>query len=167
MGTRKWTFSTIVVLLSAAVMIAALFLPYASALPAFRQMLEQLPAGENLESLGITAQSAVRISVAEFIGIYLSSNKMLGGYYCLLAVAMGITAVLSGLFAWLRRPVAVIACDLLAVAVLILQDCSYANRGVVPGTAYRFGIAYYLFYTAAVAVLTGAFLMIREHKNQK
>ena len=167
MDTRRITFSTVVILISAAVMVLALFLPYASALPEFADMLALLPAGEILESLGVTASSAVRISMAEFVGIYLPVNKMIGLYYGLLVAVMGVTAVLCFVFALLRKPVAALSCDLLAVVALILHNCSYANRGVVPGTAYRYGIGYYLLYLAAVAAITGAILMIKEGKKDE
>lgn len=168
----KLTFSAAIAVVGVLVMVVALFLPYASAVPEFKEALELLPADEVLEGSDIPARSAIRVSVVEFVSMYLSLsrsgavNSGFGTYYLVLAVAMGVFALMAGVFAVLRKPALVILSDLLAFVVFVIHNTDYANRGVVPGLGYRYGIGYYLFYIASVVVIAGGIWLLKEKKRE-
>ncbi len=163
---KKFINPSLIALVAAVLMLVALFLPYASARPGFTAIIQDLPEDACIDGTNITLRSTLRVSMVEFLKIYKSSEsgqalaKTLGSF----VMAMGLAAVLAGLFAVLKKSVPMLFCGVLGFAAFYLHNGNYGNRGVLPGAEYRFGVGYYLFATAAIVLIAAGFWMLRERK---
>ena len=166
---KKFTDSSIIALVAAVIMIVSLFLPYAAARPGFRQLIEMMPADMCIGNTDITMHSTLRVSMVEFLKIYGSSNEGAATeQFCtILVVVMAVTALLVGVFSFLKKPVPMLFCNIAAFAAFYLHNGNYADRGVVPGAEYRFGIGYYLFAVAAIVAIAGGIFMLQDRKAKK
>lgn len=164
---RKILDPSVIALVAAVIMLVAIFLPYAAARPEFRKVIEMLPEDTCIEDTDITLRSTLRVSMVEFLKIYNSTEggKALAKTCGSFVIAMGVAAVLVGLFAVLRKAVPMLFCGVLAFAAFYLHNGNYGDRQVVPGWEYRFGIGYYLFATAAIVVIAAGVWMLRVNKK--
>ena len=162
---KRKDFGVYVALIAVLVMILALFLPYAAATPAFRQVMET-EADQNvmLGDSDISMLSTLRVSMVEFIRIYSSS---LAGSCVMMVVGMSLMALLAALAAWKRKPVLALVLDFLAFIIFVVHNQDYKMRGVIPSAQYRWGLAYYLFFSAAVMLAVGAVWILQEKKREE
>lgn len=164
---KKMNANSVICLIAAVVMIVAVFLPYAVARDAFREVLAQMPESECIEGTKITLRSMNKVSMVEFLQIYAATPAGAAAVkFCgSLVVIMGVMAVVGGVFALLKKPVHLLLCNIVVFAVFYLHNGNYSNRGVVPSWEYRFGIGYYLFFVAVIVSLAGGIWMLREKKK--
>ena len=166
---KRKDFGVYVALIAVLVMILALFLPYAAATPAFRQVMET-EADQNvmLGDSDISMLSTLRVSMVEFIRIYsVLGGSSLAGSCVMMVVGMGLMALLAALAAWKRKPVLALVLDFLAFIVFVVHNQDYKMRGVIPSAQYRWGLAYYLFFSAAVMLAVGAVWILQEKKREE
>ncbi len=156
----------IVALLGAILMVATLFLPYATATEEYAAELNQFPDELVYSTMSITAEDVVNISMVEYVNVYINLSEVLFGSAILGYIYAGIT-ILLGVFAWmvflfalLKKAIPVIVFDVLATIVFLIQCWDYSSRGVIGTKAYDWGLAYYLFYVAAVVSLIGAIWLL-------
>lgn len=166
---KRRDFGVYVALIAVLVMIVALFLPYAAATPAFRQVMlaeadEELMLGES----DISMLSTLRVSMVEFIRIYsVLGGKSLAGSCIMMVAGIGVLALLAALAAWKRKPVLTLVLDFLAFIVFVVHNQDYKMRGVIPSAQYRWGLAYYLLFSAAVMLAVGAVWILQEKKREE
>ena len=166
---RKKDLGIYVALIAALVMVVALFLPYAAATPAFREVMvaegaDGIMLGESNISLG----STLRVSMVEFIRIYrVLGGSSLAGSCTAMVIGMGLLTVLAALAAWRRKPVLAMTLTFLSFVVFVVQNQDYKMRGVIPSSEYRWGIAYYLFFSASVMLTVGAIWILQEKKKEE
>lgn len=170
--TKERSISVIVGIVCAALMVAALFLPYATATSDGAAYLENHSGQSVMQGFDLTADQMTNMSLVDFARAYLAlaehSYQQLSGIYMGLVVAMAAAALLMTLCFAKKRLIGALVFDVLAFGIFSLQNADYASRGVVPSANYDWGIAYYLvFAVLAVAVLAAIWLLVEKKRAKK
>lgn len=168
----KKSIPVIVGIVCAALIVVALFLPYATATSDGAAYLENHSGQSVMQGFDLTADQMANMSLVDFARAYLAlaehSCQQLSGIYMGLVVAMAAAALFMALCFAKRRPIGVLVFDVLAFGIFSLQNADYASRGVVPSANYDWGIAYYLvFAVLAVAVLAAIWLLVEKKRAKK
>lgn len=154
-------------------MIIMLFLPYASATSEYKEVLNQNKEGIFAQEIGMTNADAVHISLVKYARIYVAGAKSLEAVKAvaimgiIIISAYALFAVLTLLMTILKKSIAVIVFDILALLDFWLIRFDFSDRGVIPSSRYGWGIASYLPYFLGVVVLAGAIWMLVEKKKMK
>ena len=164
--TNKILIPFVAALVGAIIMLATVFLPYATATEDYAEVLGSYPDEIVYEELDMTAKDIMNISMVEYAIVYGNLSEQFWGdaahgiMYVVLVALIGGFSLLAVLFAVLKKPIAVMIFDILAFGVFSLQNWDYTDRGVIPSSSYDWGAGYYIFYIAAVIVLVGAVWML-------
>lgn len=152
----------LITLLSALLLVSTIFMPYASATDTFAERIDKMPDTIVDTKLNMTAEDMRHISMFEYAQAYININDVyaVGIVYVVFVAMIGAFALLTLLFALLKKPIPVIIFSVLALGTFLIQNWDYSDRGVVPGNNYDWGIAYYLFFAAFVLILGGAVWML-------
>ena len=153
----------LIMIISSLIMLAAFFLPYASATKDYKASLERYSDEPFIEKIGINNDDVIHISLVEYARIYgyTASEGDSGvaevSIVCLVVIAVcGVFTIMTLLFSILRKTIPVIVFDILAFCSFCLLAWDYSSRGVMPGRNYNCGISYYIFYICTVLILAGA-----------
>ena len=159
-------------------LIAAFFLPYASATTEYKGWLSDHADSMYAEEIGMTNGDAIGISPFEFFRMYIyaasnysGSNQAISIICIVMLSLMAGFTLLCTLFAALNKPIPLIVFDVLTLAVLLLMDFDFEDRGVVPSSNYDWGAAKYIYFIGFAVTLVGAVLLlihkIKEKKSSK
>lgn len=154
-------------------MIIMLFLPYASATSEYKEVLNQNKEGIFAQEIGMTNADAVHISLVKYARIYAAGAKSLEAVKAvaimgiIIISAYALFAVLTLLMTILKKSIAIIVFDILALLDFWLIRFDFSDRGVIPSSRYDWGIASYLPYFLGVVVLAGAIWMLVEKRKMK
>lgn len=123
----KRLISCIIALIGSIMLIATLFLPFASATEKYREQLEKFPDTMYAEEIGMTNKDAVNISLFEFGKIYSSTaaaqNAQAVSITCVVMIsAFAIFALLSAIFSLLKKPIAIMIFNVLSLATFLLLN---------------------------------------------
>lgn len=167
----KRLISCIIALIGSIMLIATLFLPFASATEKYREQLEKFPDTMYAEEIGMTNKDAVNISLFEFGKIYSSTaaaqNAQAVSITCVVMIsAFAIFALLSAIFSLLKKPVAIMIFNVLSLATFLLLKWDFNDRGVLPSSRYDCGMAQYFCYFGVAIVFVGAIIMLLIKINQ-
>ena len=80
--------------------------------------------------------------------------------YVPLTVAPAVLGALTLLFAVLRKPIPSILFSVLTVALTLLLNWDFEDRGVIPSDTYDWGVARWVYLAAGVAVIVCAIWQI-------
>lgn len=118
-------------------------------------------------------KNVVSLSLLTFLRIYIAglrSGKLIGGMYpeaaiCItLMAAIAVASLLVLLFGLLKKPIAAIVFSVLATVAFYALRWDSDDRGVLPSSQYRYGIAEYLYSIAFIVVIAGAiWFMVSRH----
>lgn len=161
--------------ISALCMLICFLLPYASATKDRKEHLKEYSDYYFAEEIGMTNQDAINISLLEYCKMYTYAAKveMTQTLAIICLVVMGITAlfaVLTLLFAFLKKPIATFIFNLINLGAFSLMGWDYKDRGVIGNDNYAFGLGYYLYYVLIVVVFAMAvwlFVAKRQEKKEK
>lgn len=162
-----------VALLGAILMIVSLFLPYGSAKEEQAKRFERYPDVIIYEEANMTAKDMIDVSMVEYAKVYAIMGEELWGtafagyFYAGLVAVIGVLSLITLLLASKQKPIGSGVFAILSAVVFHMQNWDYSDRGVIPGSTYEWGIAYYLFYAAAAMVLVGAVWMKVENRKRK
>ena len=161
-------------LIGTILMVVTVFLPYATAIDDHAENIKENPDAIVYEELDMTAQDMMNISMVEYANVYsnladqLFGDSSYGVFYVVLVALIGGFSLLTVLFSFLKKPIAVIIFDILAFGVFSIQNWDYTDRGVIPSSSYDWGAGYYIFYVAALITLVGAiWLLVNKIRNKK
>lgn len=168
----KKSIPVMVGIVCAALMVVALFLPYATATSEGVAYLENHSGQFVMQGFDLTTDQMTNMSLIDFARAYLAlaehSYQQLSGIYMGLVVVMVAAALLMALCFEKRRPIGSLVFDALAFGIFSLQNADYASRGVVPSANYDWGITYYLVFAAlAVAALAAVWLIVEKRRAKK
>lgn len=170
-GASQALAARIVMVVAAAVMLAAFFLPWGSAGEDFRRAAAQMPDVWFAEEAGITAADAVDLSLLEYARAYLAIGQMgSGNAFVVLVPIIGSAAVLSAfalLLAALGKPIGSAVFGVLTFAVSRLIVWDFTDRGVLPNATHEWGVAPTVYIVAAVALVASAAWMVVERHRAK
>ena len=111
----------------------------------------------------MTNGNAIGISPFEFFRIYIygasnySGDNQIISIICIVMISLiaGFT-LLCTLFTALGKPIPLIVFDILTLAVLLLMNYDFEDRGVISNSRYDFGIANYLYFIGVAVTFVGA-----------
>lgn len=150
---RANTIVAALTIVMAALLVAAFFLPYASATADYRAALGEL--SEN--PFGLANEELADISLFEYVRIYLNAApESFAALYVPATVAPAVLGVLTLLFSALRKPVPVIVFFVLAIAMSMLLTWDFEDRGVIPSSSYDWGEARWVYLAAGIAAIAFA-----------
>lgn len=151
------TIATVLTIVFAALLVAAFFLPYASAVEEYRAVLGQL--SEN--PFGVANEELADISLLEYVRIYLNeAPEAFVAVYVPLTVAPAVLGALTLLFSSLRKPVPAFVFSVVTLGVTSLLSWDFEDRGVLPSDTYDWGVARWVYLAAGVAVIACAIWQI-------
>ena len=149
--------ATVLTIVFAALLVAAFFLPYASAVEEYRAVLGQL--SEN--PFGVANEELADISLLEYVRIYLNAApEAFVAVYVPLTVAPAVLGALTLLFSSLRKPVPAIVFSVVTLGVPSLLSWDFEDRGVLPSDTYDWGVARWVYLASGVAVIACAIWQI-------
>lgn len=172
-STRKapsMLIARIALVVAAALLVAAFFLPWASASEEFREGAAALPDFMFYEPTGLTAEGACDISLLEYAQVY---NSMEGSVWMVYTVIMYVCLALSVvtvLLAALGKPIGTAVFTVLTLGVSRLLVWDFEDRGVLPNATHDWGIAPMVYLAAAAVLLALAawlFVLKRRVKAQR
>lgn len=169
---RNKTLPLLIAVVGSLLLLAVLFLPFASATKENKEVLLVYADEMYASEIDMTNKDAVNISLLEFGRIYIAAARE--GLYkdiaiiCLVIIAVfALFAVLTVLFCSLRKPIASIIFDILSFAAFKLLMFDFKDRGVIVNNNYDFGFAEIICYLGTVIVIVGAILLIIEKVKAK
>lgn len=162
-----------ITLISAALLLTMILLPYASAKGDYKEYLKSAPDDYYVSEIEMTNAEAVNISMLEYGCIYAETAKQ--GIYrgisiiCIMLIALfAFFSLLTLLMSLLKKPIGIIIFDFLALGIFWLMHFDYADRGVLPTNSYGWGVVNYLTYIVGIIVAIGAvWLFVEKRKIKK
>ena len=166
------TIASVVTMVAALLLVVAFFLPYAAGTQEFREGLGSMSANPYSETLGMSNDDIVDLSLAEYVRIYSAAGELgmpeeFAAIYVPLTVAPAVLSVLTLLFAVLRKPIPSTVFSVLTVALTFLLNWDFEDRGVIPGSNYDWGIARWVYLAAGVGVIACAIWQIVQRKQSQ
>lgn len=165
-ATKNLTISKLIAVFGAILMLACIFLPYASAIGEHKVMLTENSDEVVYQALNITAGDMIHVSMFQYANLYnqlsdqIFGSTSAGVLYIVLVALMGGFALIAALFALGKKPIAVLIFSLLSYGIFSIHNWDFTDRGVVPNANYGWGVGYYLFFGAAIATFIGAVWMV-------
>lgn len=154
---------------AAIVLVAAFFLPWASAGEEYREAAAQLPDIMVYEPLGMTAADAEDLSLLEYAQVYgsMAQTSPAWGIYAAIVYAGLAAAALALVLGALGKPIgaAVFAVLTLGISRVLIWD--FTDRGVLPNSTHTWGVAPAVLLAAAMCliVLAVATVVLRRRAN--
>ena len=140
------TIAAVAGAVAAALLVVAFFLPYAAAVDEYREALGAMSANPYSETLGMSNEDLADISLFEYARIYSAAGELgmgdaFAAVYVPFTVAPAVLGVLTLLFAALRKPIPSMVFSVLTVAMTLLLNWDFEDRGVIPSDSYDWGVA--------------------------
>lgn len=162
-------------LVASALMVLMLFLPYASATEDYEERLMDNADEYMEEDIEFTCEDAVNMSLAEYVrgySYYAGEGIQEGTAIAsiVIIVAFGAFSVLAMVMSLLKKPIAIMVFDVLAMLAFKIINFDFDDRGVIGNKRYDWGVANWLTYVLGVVVLVAAtwlFIAKRKLKKQK
>ncbi|MBQ4648519.1 MAG: hypothetical protein IJB76_05095 [Clostridia bacterium] len=163
----------VIALIGALLLVATIFLPFASATEEHQEYLQKHSEEMYAEEINMTNEDAVTISIFEFGRIYAAAISLERyvdiAIACLIViVGFALLVALTTLFAVLKKAIITLIFNLLSFGAFQIIKWDFEDRGVLPSSSYDFGIAQYACYVGIIAVMVGAVaLLVAKIKNKK
>lgn len=156
-----------VTLTAAILVVAAFFLPLATAKAEYADALKKLAAMSSkytdpfhVMGIELSAEDAIHISMYELAKISWAAFDTIDKTFAALGIAIisatGILSLVTLLFTLFKKPVAVMIFNALTLGVYYMMVRNLKDLVVTPDSNYDLGIAYYLYYIGIAAVFAGA-----------
>ena len=162
-----------IMLLGSFLLIAVLFVPFASATEDHRLYLQEHPNGVYAEEIGMTNKEAITLSLVEFGEIYaktveLGMSKEIS-ITCLVIISVyALLVILTTIFSVLKKPIVSLIFNVLSLGVFRVIMWDFDDRGVILNSSYDWGMARYFCYVGVAAVfIGGVYLLITKIKLKK
>ena len=167
------TIASVATIAAALLLVVAFFLPYAAGTQEFREGLNSMSVNPYSETLGMSNEDLADISLFEYVRIYSASGDLGMGHafaalYVPLRVPPALLGVLTLVFAALRKPIPSVVFSMLTVALTLLLNWDFEDRGVIPSSNYDWGIARWVYLAAGIAVIACAVwqIVLRRQSRQ-
>ena len=166
-GAKVRLIARIAMVVAAIALVAAFFLPWASADAEYREAAAQLPDVMYYEPTGLTAADAADLSLFEYAQVYGSmEDSPWVMYQYIIFAGLAIAAFALALATW-GKPIgaAVFAILILAFSRLMVWD--FSDRGVLPNSTHDWGIASTVFVIGSIALIVASiwlFVLKRQEK---
>lgn len=166
-GAPMRLIARIVMVVAALGLVAAFFLPWASAGEDYREAAELAPDVMFYEPTGLTVEGATDLSLFEYTQVYGSmSGTGWEIYQYIMYAALGVAAITLVLAA-LGKPVGAAVFGILTLAASRLLVWDFEDRGVLPNGTHDWGIAPVIYLVAAVVLIAAAVWMLVLKRQAK
>ena len=156
-----------VVMVAAALgLVAAFFLPWASADEEYRSAAAQAPEFMYYEPTGLTVSDAQDLSLLEYAQVY---GSMEGGWviYMVIMYAMAAISVLALILAACNKPIGAAVFGALTLAASRILVWDFTDRGVLPNATHDWGIASTIYLVAAIVLIAaGIVTAVLKHRQK-
>lgn len=162
-----------ITLAGALLMAVMLFLPYATATEDFEEELMESPEQTYSMSTEMTNEEVVNLSLFDYLkidcaGMDYAVTKAVAIANLVIISVFGVFVLLTILMAVLKKPIATIVFDVLAIIAFAVINFDFSSRGIISNGKYNWGIANYLTYALGAIVIAGAvWLFIEKRKAKK
>ena len=170
----KNTFYPFWITLAGALLMAVmLFLPYATATEDFEKELMESPEQTYSMSTEMTNEEVVNLSLFDYLkidcaGMDYAVTKTVAIANLVIISVFGVFILLTILMSVLKKPIATIVFDVLAIIAFAVINFDFSSRGIISNGKYNWGIANYLTYALGAIVIAGAvWLFIEKRKAKK
>lgn len=147
-------------------LVAAFFLPWASADAEFREGVAAMPDFVFFEPTGMTVSDATEISLFEYVQVYGSMDGAWRVYMGIMYAVLGVSVV-ALLFAALGKPIGAVVFGTLVLAGSRVLVWDFGDRSVLPSSTHDWGMAPTVYIAAFVLLLAAAawlFVLKRQAK---
>lgn len=163
-----WTPLTlrVVMVVAALGLVAAFFLPWASADEEYRSAAAQAPEFVYYEPTGLTVSDAQDLSLFEYTQVY---GSMEGGWviYMVIMYAMVAISVLALILAACNKPIGAAVFGALTLAASRLLVWDFTDRGVLPNATHDWGAAPTIYLVAAIVLIAvGIVTAVLKHRQK-
>lgn len=167
LGAARLT-ARIAMVVGALMLVAAFFLPWASAGDEFRDAAALAPDVVFYEPTGMTVSGATDISLMEYAQVYGSMGGTWQVYMVIMYATVGVAAV-TLVFAAFGKPVPTAVFGIAAFAASRLLVWDFGDRGVLPSSTYDWGLAPAVYIVGFVVVLAASvwMFMLRRQEDKR
>lgn len=171
-NSRRLPYPFLMVLIGAVLLLATLFMPYATATREHKERLLSHPDYVVIPELGMTNKGAVHMSLVDYTRVYgvaigQGRQKEVAVAGIVIILAFAVFSALTLLMSICKRPIAIIVFEALALVAFQVIHFDFEDRGVIPSSSYQWGMANYLFYILELLILAGAVWMLVEKRKQR
>lgn len=164
----KRAIARIVMIVAAVALVAAFFLPWASANDEYRELASATPDAMFYEPTGLTASDAADLSLFDYTLVY---GSMLGTgwelYMAIMYATLGVS-IIALLLAAFGKPIGAGVFSILAFASSRLLVWDFGDRGVLPNSTHDWGIAPMVYVLTAVVLIAAAvWLLVMKRQAKK
>lgn len=172
MKRDKQSLAFYAMIIGSALLIAALFLPFATATEEYAEHLNRYPKRYLVEEIEMENADGIQISLMKFLRIYYAAAKLeisreVGIACMVILFIFALFAIMTAIFSVCRKPILTILFDILSFAMINLVRWDFQERGVIPSRRYDWGIAAYAVYIGVMIVIAGAVVFLTEKRKQK
>lgn len=159
----------IIMIASALLLVAAFFLPWASADAEYREAAVKASNMWFMEEAGLTVGDAVDLSLFEYADLYAQAEQLgLSAEWTLYAPLIYATVVLSAcalLLALAGKPIGAGAFAILTCALSRLLVFDFTDRGVIPSNTHDWGAAPAVYFVGAGLLIAAAIWSVVETRR--
>lgn len=156
----------IVMVVAALGLVAAFFLPWASADEEYRAAAAKAPEFMYYEPTGLTVADAQDLSLLEYAQVY---GSMEGAWpiYMVVMYATVAVSVLAFILTVCGKPIGAMVFGVLALAASRLLVWDFTDRGVLPNSTHDWGVAPTVYLAAAVVLVVAAVVAaVLKHRKK-
>ena len=156
----------IVMVVAALGLVAAFFLPWASADEEYRAAAAKAPEFMYYEPTGLTVADAQDLSLLEYVQVY---GSMEGAWpiYMVVMYATVAVSVLAFILTVCGKPIGAMVFGVLALAASRLLVWDFTDRGVLPSSTHDWGIAPAVYVVATVLLVAAAIWLFMAKRRTK
>lgn len=156
----------VVMVVAALGLVAAFFLPWASADEDYRSAAATAPELMYYEPTGLTVSEAQDLSLLEYAQVY---GSMEGAWvvYMVIMYATAAVSVLAFILAACNKPIGAAVFGALALAASRLLVWDFTDRGVLPNDTHDWGVAPTIYVAAALLLVVAAIWLFMVKRKAK
>ncbi len=157
----------IAMVLGAALLVAAFFLPWGAADDEWREAAAKTPDVMFYEPTGMTVADATDLSLMEYAQTYGSMSDVTWQFYMYLMYGLLGVAVLALVLAALGKPIGATVFGVLTLALSRLLVWDFGDRGVLPNGTHDWGAAPTVYIVGFVVLLAASVWMFVLKRQAK
>lgn len=163
----KRLVARIVMIAAAVALVAAFFLPWASANDEYRELASAAPDALFYEPTGLTASDAADLSLFDYAQVYGSMSGTGWELYMGIMYAALEVSIITLALAAFGKPIGAGVFGILTLALSRLLVWDFGDRGVLPNSTHDWGIAPMIYVLAAVVLIAAAVWLLAMKRQAK
>ena len=158
----KGSLPFIAMLLGALILAASFLLPFGTARKEYREWLSAAPDRIYDEELNMTRRGAINLSLIELARAFGKAGNLDSSFSMGTIIAAAVFALLTLLFAVLKKPIPAIVFTMLALGAFLLIRGTFSES-----SSYKLGCACWFAFIGIAAEMFGSILTLAERAKMK